>query len=119
MGHPVWFYPVAYLGFPKGAIPLLSPPTSIRLAVSASLRHDNGATLTHVEAGVRLVLSCCNKRWLVQVIKESSYYSLLDWGIREVTQDRIEFSSFLILFYLYIHNRNRKLYSNYDSNNSN
>ena len=32
-------------------------------------------------------------RW--EVIKGSSY-SLLDWGIREVTQDRIEFSSFLI-----------------------
>ena len=29
------------------------------------------------------------------MIKESSY-SLLDWRIREVTQDRIEFSSLLI-----------------------
>jgi len=32
-------------------------------------------------------------RW--EVIKGSSY-PLLDWGIREVTQDCIEFSSFLI-----------------------
>jgi len=31
----------------------------------------------------------------VEVIKKSSY-SLLYWGIREVTQDRIELSSFLI-----------------------
>jgi len=35
----------------------------------------------------------------------------LYWGIREVTQDRIELSSFTILFYQYIHN-----YYNYDSN---
>jgi len=54
------------------------------------------------------------RRW--KVIKKSSYSSLLYWGIREVTQDRVKFSSFLILFYQYIHNRNRKLYSNYDSN---
>jgi len=51
-------------------------------------------------------------------VEEGGNYScsLLYWGIREVTQDRIELSSFLILFYQYIHNRNRKLYSNYDSN---